>query len=68
MKVYQIMGDCFGPTTTNGVHSSYLSKQRAEEKTNQMWKELYQFKLEVYMETHNVSEDVAPPCLVLNCE
>lgn len=61
MKIYQIMGNCFGPT--NGIHSSYLSEQKAKEKSNQMRKELYQFKLAVYMDTHKVSEDVARECI-----
>ena len=57
MKVYAIMGNCFGPT--NGIHSYYLSEEKAKEKSNQMRKELRYFNIGYVMNTHSIDKELA---------
>jgi hypothetical protein len=57
LKIYAIMGNAFGEY--NKIHSYYLLNERAQEKSNQMRKELRFFEIGYYMLTHGFDEETA---------
>jgi hypothetical protein len=57
MKIYAIMGNAFGES--NKIHSYYLLNGKAQEKSNQMRKELRHFEIGDCMVTHGFDEETA---------
>jgi hypothetical protein len=57
MKIYAVMGNAFGDC--GNIHSLYSSKEKAQEKSSQMRKEIGFFKIGDAMITHGFDEEEA---------
>jgi C-terminal processing protease CtpA/Prc len=57
MKIYTVMDNAFGDC--GKIHSSYFSKEKAQEKSSQMRREIEFFKIGDAMTTHGFDEDEA---------
>jgi C-terminal processing protease CtpA/Prc len=57
LKIYAIMDNAFGES--NEIHSYYFSNKKAQEKSNQMRKELRFFEIGYYMLSHGFDEETA---------
>ncbi len=57
LKIYAIMDNAFGEY--NKIHSYYFSNKKAQEKSNQMRKELRFFEIGDCMSTHGIDEETA---------
>ena len=57
LKIYAIMDNAFGES--NKIHSYYFSNEKAQEKSNQMRKELRFFEIGYYKLSHGFNEETA---------